>query len=113
MMDRYTSNSVTENTWAPMHSQVLGPQVGFYKGWVEAVPILDTTARTVAGAYFKTWIDCFGTTARIPTDHCRLFESPLFKLLAHLLGNKRIISSPYHPHSNGIMEEWHLPLKAA
>ncbi|GFY48293.1 pol polyprotein [Trichonephila inaurata madagascariensis] len=68
-----------------------------YTRWVEAVPIPDITAKTVAGAFFKTWIARFGTPSRITTDQVRQFESRLFKALAHLLGIKRIRSSPYHP----------------
>ncbi|GFQ89694.1 integrase catalytic domain-containing protein [Trichonephila clavata] len=68
---------------------------------------------TVAGAFFKTWIARFGTPSRITTDQGHQFESRLFKALAHLLGIKRIRSSPYHPQSNGMIEEWHRPLKAA
>ncbi|GFX08992.1 gag-pol polyprotein [Trichonephila clavipes] len=83
------------------------------QGWVEAVPIPDITAKTVAGAFFKTRIALFATPSRITTDQGRQFESLLFKALAHLLGIKRIRSSPYDPRSNGMIKEWHRPLKAA
>ncbi|GFV21114.1 integrase catalytic domain-containing protein [Trichonephila clavipes] len=84
-----------------------------YTRWVEAVPIPDITAKTVAGVFFKTWISRFGTPSRITTDQGRQFESLLFRALAHLLGIKRIRFSPYHPQSNGMIEEWPRPLKAA
>ncbi|GFX58797.1 retrovirus-related Pol polyprotein from transposon 412 [Trichonephila clavipes] len=84
-----------------------------YTRWVKAVPIPDITAKTVEKASFKTWIARFGTPSRITTDQGRQFESRLFKALAHLLGIKRIQSSPYHPQSNGMIEKWHRPLKAA
>ncbi|GFX46932.1 integrase catalytic domain-containing protein [Trichonephila clavipes] len=84
-----------------------------YTRWVEAVPFPDITAKTVVGAFFKTWIARFGTPSRITTDQGRQFENRLFNALAHLLGIKRIRSSPYHPQSNGMIEEWHRPLQAA
>ncbi|GFQ76915.1 integrase catalytic domain-containing protein [Trichonephila clavata] len=62
--------------------------------WVEPVHLPDITAKTIAGAFFKTWIACCGTLSRITTDQGRQFESQLFKALAHLLGIKRIRSSP-------------------
>ncbi|GFW14501.1 gag-pol polyprotein [Trichonephila clavipes] len=83
------------------------------QGWVKAVPIPDIAAKTVAGAFFKTWIARFGTPSRITTDQGCQFESRLFKTLANLLGIKRIQTSPYHPQSNGMIEEWPRPLKAA
>ncbi|GFY21933.1 integrase catalytic domain-containing protein [Trichonephila clavipes] len=84
-----------------------------YTRGVEAVPILDITAKTTAGALFKTWITRFGTPLKINTDQGRQFKSRLFKALVHLLGIKKIRSSPYHPQSSGLTEEWHRPLKAA
>ncbi|GFY57067.1 integrase catalytic domain-containing protein [Trichonephila inaurata madagascariensis] len=51
-------------------------------------------------------------------DNCweewgRHLESRLFKALEHLLGIKKIRSSPYHPQSNEMIKEWHCPLKDA
>ncbi|GFY56622.1 integrase catalytic domain-containing protein [Trichonephila inaurata madagascariensis] len=83
-----------------------------YTRGVEAVPILDITAKTTAGAFFKIWIARFGTPSKIKTDQGCQFESRLFKALSHIFGIKRILSS-YHPQSNGMTEEWHRPLKAA
>ena len=84
-----------------------------YTRWVEVVPLSDITAETVAKAFFNNWIARFGSPARITTDQGRQFESQLFKALSQLLGISRIRSSPYHPQSNGMIEELHRPLKAA
>ncbi|XP_055924624.1 protein NYNRIN-like [Argiope bruennichi] len=81
--------------------------------WPEAVPIPDMTAQTVAQNFFKHWIARFGCPVRITTDQGRQFESDLFRALSQLLGIKRIRSSPYHPQANGLIEEFHRPLKAA
>ncbi|XP_055932049.1 uncharacterized protein LOC129962328 [Argiope bruennichi] len=71
------------------------------------------TAQTVAQNLFKHWIARFGCPARITTDQGRQFESDLFRALSQLLGIKRIRSSPYHPQANGLIEEFHRPLKSA
>ncbi|XP_055928577.1 uncharacterized protein LOC129959712 [Argiope bruennichi] len=63
--------------------------------------------------FFKHWIARFGCPARITTDQGRQFESGLFRALSQLLRIKRIRSSPYHPQANGLIEEFHRPLKAA
>lgn len=84
-----------------------------YTRWPEAVPIADITAETVAQAFYSGWISRFGCPSLITTDQGRQFESRLFLSLSQLLGVKRIRSSPYHPQSNGLIEEFHRPLKAA
>lgn len=84
-----------------------------YTRWPEAVPVPDITAQTVASAFFSTWISRFGCPLRITTDQGRQFESELFRCLSQLLGIKRIRSSPYHPQANGLIEEFHRPLKSA
>lgn len=81
--------------------------------WPEAVPIPDITAHTVAKTFFTHWISRFGCPVRVTTDQGRQFESSLFVALSQLLGIKRIRTSPYHPQGNGLIEEFHRPLKAA
>lgn len=81
--------------------------------WPEAVPIADMTAKTVAQTFFDNWISRFGCPTHITTDQGRQFESVLFKELSQLLGIKRKRTSPYHPQANGLIEEFHRPLKAA
>lgn len=81
--------------------------------WPEAAPIPDMTAPTVAKVFFTQWISRFGCPVYITTDQGRQFESELFTALSRLLGMKRSRSSPYHPQANGLVEEFHRPLKAA
>ncbi|XP_035233841.1 uncharacterized protein LOC118205660 [Stegodyphus dumicola] len=91
--------------------------------WPEAVPLPDVTACTVAQAFYDHWITRFGCPAviwitrfgcpAVITDQRRQFESSLFRALSQLLGIKRIRTSSYHPQANGLIEEFHRPLKAA
>lgn len=45
-------------------------------------------------------------------DQGRQFESLLLKALSHFPGIRKIRSSPYHSQENGMVKEFHRPLKA-
>lgn len=81
--------------------------------WIEAVPVVEISATTVAKTLYETWIVRFGCPLRITTDQGRQFESSLFNSLANLMGIRRIRTTSYHPQSNGMVERWHRVLKTA
>lgn len=81
--------------------------------WPEAVSLPDMTANTVAKAFYDNWIVRFGCPLKITTDQGRQFESALFRAISQLLGIKKIRTTPYHPQSNGLIENFHRPMKAA
>lgn len=81
--------------------------------WPEAVPTGSITAENVATVLVQHWISRFGAPIRITTDQGRQFESDLFKRLSEKLGTTKIRTTAYHPASNGRIERWHRPLKAA
>ena len=81
--------------------------------WVEAIPIKDITADTVAQAFILGWISCFGVPSTITSDRGRQFESHLFKSLLYTLGSCRNRTTSYHPIANGLVERFHHQLKAA
>lgn len=81
--------------------------------WPEAYPLSDISAQTIAKKLFSEWISRFGCPEKITSDQGRQFESQLFSQLAQLLGAKKFRTSPYHPQSNGLIENFHRPLKAA
>lgn len=84
-----------------------------YTRWPEAVPLKDTTAGTVANAFYTNWIARFGAPATITTDRGVQFESQIFGALTNLFGIHRIRTTAYHPQSNGMIERWHRSLKTA
>lgn len=81
--------------------------------WPEAIPILDITADTVAKTFYNHWIARFGCLKLVTTDQRSQFESALHTALHHLVGNKRIRTTAYHPAANGLVERWRRTMKAA
>ncbi|KAG8175720.1 hypothetical protein JTE90_022472, partial [Oedothorax gibbosus] len=71
------------------------------------------TAATVAKSFYNIWIVRYGCPLRITTDQGRQFESELFSAFSRLFGIQRIRTTPYHPQSNGLIENFHRPMKAA
>ena len=81
--------------------------------WIEACPIEDITAATVASAFMTTWISRFGVPLYVVTDRGSQFESELFQELSSLVGFHRLRTTSYHPQANGIIERQHRTLKTA
>ena len=81
--------------------------------WPEAIPLVDSTAETVAQAFVQGWIARFGTPSTVTTDRGRQFESNLWRAFTQLLGTKHLHTTAYHPASNGLVERLHRQLKSA
>lgn len=75
-----------------------------------AVPIPDHEAKTIADK-FLTFITLFGIPESILTDQGSDFTSNLFKEVNKLFKIRHILSSPYHPQTQGALERSHLTLK--
>ena len=81
--------------------------------WIEAVPLIDVSAKSVAYAFLNGWIARFGVPLYVITDRGSQFESELFQELSSLIGFHRLRTSSYHPQSNGLIERSHRTLKSA
>lgn len=75
-----------------------------------AIPIPNHESETVARELSK-FITLFGIPRSILTDQGTDFMSRLIKDLTKLFSTKHIVSSPYHPQTNGALERSHLTLK--
>ncbi|XP_057334371.1 uncharacterized protein LOC130673399 [Microplitis mediator] len=55
----------------------------------------------------------YGVPTRITSDQGGQFRSSLFQSLSKLFGITHLLTTPYHPQSNGLVERQHRQLKAA
>lgn len=81
--------------------------------WTEAIPLVDTTAASVAIAFVSGWVSRFGVPLHVVTDRGPQFESELFSELSSVIGFHHIRTTSYHPQANGIIERHHRLLKSA
>jgi transposase InsO family protein len=80
--------------------------------WPDVIPIPDITADTMACALLTGWISRFGCPQTITTDQGQQFESQLFQSLAKMCGSQLSRTTAHHPAANGLVECFHLTLKA-
>lgn len=79
--------------------------------YVEAMPLANQEADTVARAFVKHIILRHSSPESILTDNGTNFVSELFRNVCKLLGAKRQLATPYHPETNGALERTHRTFK--
>ena len=82
----------------------------YFTRWVEAFPLPDQKAETVAQVLVHEFICRFGAPLEIHSDQGRNFESSLFQEVCRLLRVRKTRSTPYHPSSNGLVERFNRTL---
>ena len=97
----------------PSHSRYVLTCIDRATRWIEAIPLSDITAPTVATAFINTWISRFGVPLHVITDRGSQFESELFQEISHLIGFHRLRTTSYHPQTNGMVERMHRTLKTS
>ena len=76
----------------------------------EAIPLRNIKAKTVAKALIK-FFTMVGLPEEIQSDRGSNFTSGLMQQVVYELGVKQILSSAYHPESQGALERFHSTLK--
>ena len=76
----------------------------------EAVPLRNIKAPTIAKALIK-FFTLFGLPQEIQSDQGSNFTSGLMQQVIHEIDAKQIVSSAYHPQSQGALERFHSTLK--
>ena len=68
-------------------------------------------AATCAAIFLCGWIARFGIPSRVITDQGSQFTSALWREMASLLGISPVMTTAFHPQSNGMIERVHRTLK--
>ncbi|GBM51637.1 hypothetical protein AVEN_43268-1 [Araneus ventricosus] len=80
---------------------------------MEAIPLDNISADTVARAFYSNWIARFGTPHKLITDRGTQFRSETLHTLSKICGIKLQHTTAYHPACNGKVERLHRTLKTA
>jgi len=81
--------------------------VDCFSKWVEAFPLKNIRAKTVAETFLNQIVSRHGVPLEVHTDQGRNFESRVFRELSSALGIKKTRASPLHPQSDGQVERQH------
>ena len=79
--------------------------------WPEAIPLRTTTAKIITRSLVSIFTRC-GFPVRITTDNGPQFKGTFFKKWVKQLGINHVVSSPYHPQGNGVVERLHRTLNS-
>ena len=80
--------------------------------WVEAFPTADQQATTVARLMIEHIVCRHGVPEELLSDRETNFLSDIMMMLCSLLGIKKINTSGYHPHTDGLVEKFNSTLQA-
>ncbi len=81
--------------------------------WLEAVPLKGIAASSCIEAFCSSWIARFGVPCTVTTDRGSQFSSASWASFCSGLNIKHVMTTSYHPQSNGLVERAHRQLKDA
>jgi transposase InsO family protein len=81
--------------------------------WAEATPLRSTSAAACLEALAAAWFARYSIPATITTDRGSLFTSGEWAAALQRLGIQHILTTAFHPQSNGLVERFHRRLKEA
>ena len=84
--------------------------VDYLTKWVEAFPLKDQKAETVARVMVEEVICRHGAPERLLSDRGSNFLSGLITEVCRLLQMKKVNTSGYHPQTDGLVERFHRTL---
>ena len=112
--------------FAHLHVDLVGPLPSSKEGfthlftivdrttrWPEAVLMKNTAATDYAIALTSGWIAHFGVPVVITSDRGVQFTSAIWQILCKTLRIKCVVTTAYHPQSNGLVECFYRQLKNA
>ena len=83
----------------------------YFTKWVEAYPLQDQRAETIATVFVREFVSHFGVPLQLHSDQGRNFESVLFNDICNLLGIDKACMTALHPQSDGMVERFNRTLE--
>jgi cleavage and polyadenylation specificity factor subunit 1 len=81
--------------------------------WAEALPLMVVATADCVDALISGWVARFGVPTLITSDCGVQFAPALWAALMKKLGVRHVMTTAYHPQSNGVLERFHRRLKEA
>jgi hypothetical protein len=76
----------------------------YFTKWIDAIPIRNKKAITVAQKLINHVVSIFGVPMQIHSDQGQTFESDVFQEMCKILGIDKTRTTPYRPQSDGMIE---------
>ena len=109
--DKTAMDLVTECETSTSGNKLILTIIDHLVGWLEAFPIPDTSADTIVSTFINQYLPVHMCPRYIVSDNGTEFKNILMDQVLKQLGIERIFSAPYHPQSNGKLEDFHKYLK--
>ena len=115
----------TDDVFERVHIDLIGPManshgykyvlviIDAFSRWIEAVPLTNKRADTVAWALLTTWICRYGWMKILHSDNGTEFVNAIMTDICNWLGIIRTTTTAYHPQGNGMCERANRSLKQA
>jgi hypothetical protein len=84
----------------------------YFTKWVEAFPMPNQEAKTVADLFVKEFICRYGVPRKLFTDQGTNFQLKLLNEVCKLLDIDKGRTTPYHPQSDGLVERMNRTVEA-
>jgi len=68
---------------------------------IRAVPVAGITATDVLSEFCRDWISVYGPPDTVLTDNGPQFASLFFQGVRNLMGTRNLVTTTYHPQTNG------------
>ena len=116
--------AVPARRFSHVHADLVGPLPASAEGhvylltvvdrstrWVEAIPLRNMEASTCVDNFISGWVARFGVPATVTTDRGTQFTSSVWAAACKRLGIKHVLTTAFHPQSNGMVERVHRQIK--